>query len=340
MDSGAALQRQTRDASGFLWKPVLALLVLAPAMAELLTSSTPPAVYFIPWVFAVFTILYGGSAVLIREWAIRARAGWPAILLLGAAYGILEEGLSAHSFFDPHWRAIGRLGSHGRAAGVNWIWAIDLTVFHSVFSIGLTILGVYVLFPRTQLRPWVPSTGLVGLSIIVALDFLLMIGKGSTYPISRAVWCATFLSAVGLVFAAWKLPRVVHRASPRSHAPRTSWRWLALFAFITSGCYIALVYFVPAFSPSAWLTLGLTLTLFAGAASLLIRWIRIQGPLTRFQQFGLFSGVAVFFALIAPLQDFNPGRPDPAHGMTLVGLMFSILIVALYRRTMQTEEQL
>jgi hypothetical protein len=337
--SPTALQHRADTlAAGFAWKPVLAIFLLAPAMAELLTSSTPPAVYFIPWVFCIFTILYGGSALLIREWAVRHHAGWPAVLLLGAAYGILEEGLFARSFFDPAWRAIGLLGRHGRAFGVNWLWALDLTVFHAAFSIGLTIIGVYSLFPGWQFQAWIGLRGLWALALLVSLDFLLMFGKGSIYPISPSLWIVTFLFAVAFVLAAL-MTRPLRRDSTRTAASSpATWKQFAVFGFSVSACYIALVYYVPAVSPSPWLTLAMTLMLFAGAGLLLLRWAGASGVLTREQQFGLFSGVVLFFALIAPLQDFNRFRPDPAHGMTLVGALTLVLLFCAYKRAIRKEE--
>ncbi|MCX6612510.1 MAG: hypothetical protein NTW74_16870, partial [Acidobacteria bacterium] len=122
------------------WKPALCLLVLAPAAGELITSSAPPFVFFIPWVFMLFALLYGCGAILVREFAVRWQTGWTGVLLMGAAYGILEEALGAKSFFDPQWRALGPLGVHGRWLGVNWVWTLGLTFFHSVLCIGLSIL--------------------------------------------------------------------------------------------------------------------------------------------------------------------------------------------------------
>jgi len=45
------------------------------------------------------------------------------LFVLGAAYGVLEEGLMVKSFFDPNWMDLGVLGSYGLWMGVNWVWA-------------------------------------------------------------------------------------------------------------------------------------------------------------------------------------------------------------------------
>ena len=50
-----------------------------------------PAIFLI--VFLLEALLYGGGAILIREIARGAGRGWLAILGLGLAFGVLEEGL-------------------------------------------------------------------------------------------------------------------------------------------------------------------------------------------------------------------------------------------------------
>ena len=49
------------------WKPVLVLLVLAPAVGELLSGSSPPLQFFNPVSFLLLVGLYGCGALLVRE---------------------------------------------------------------------------------------------------------------------------------------------------------------------------------------------------------------------------------------------------------------------------------
>ena len=42
--------------------------------------------------------LYGPGVILIREAFVRWKKGWASVLILGAAYGILEEGLDSQHF--------------------------------------------------------------------------------------------------------------------------------------------------------------------------------------------------------------------------------------------------
>jgi hypothetical protein len=49
----------------------------------------------------VLAPMYGGGALLIREVARRAGRGWPTMLLLAVAYGVLQPGLLDQSLFNP-----------------------------------------------------------------------------------------------------------------------------------------------------------------------------------------------------------------------------------------------
>jgi len=83
-------------------------------IGELLSGSAPPTEFFNPIVFLLLASLYGSGAIVVRELKIRWKKDIRAVLLLGAAYGILEEGLMVKSFFDPGWMDLGILGTFGR----------------------------------------------------------------------------------------------------------------------------------------------------------------------------------------------------------------------------------
>ena len=99
--------------------PALVLFFLTPAIGELLSGSAPPAEFFNPITLLLLSSLYGGGALVVRELKIRWNKGYVSMFILGIAYGIIEEGLMAKSFFDPNWIDIGILGVYGRYCGVN-----------------------------------------------------------------------------------------------------------------------------------------------------------------------------------------------------------------------------
>jgi hypothetical protein len=125
--------------------PALVLYFLSPVIGELLSGSAPPVEFFNPFGLIILPALYGSGALLVRELALHWKKRWPTILVLGLAYGIVEEGLMVKSFFDPNWVDLGQLGVYGRWAGVNWVWTISLMIYHAVVSIAIPILLVELL---------------------------------------------------------------------------------------------------------------------------------------------------------------------------------------------------
>jgi len=157
------------------WKPVLTLLVLSPAIGELLSGSSPPQQFFNPVFFLLLVGLYGCGALLVRETVARWKLNATGLLLLGAAYGIVEEGLTCKSFFNPHWTDTGFLSVYGRAWGVNWVWTFGLTVYHMVVSITVPIFLTEALFFGRAGEPWLRRRGWIlsssALASVVVLGF-------------------------------------------------------------------------------------------------------------------------------------------------------------------------
>src|SRR5215217_6489516 len=82
-------RRWTRMGSGLA--PALVLVVFAPVLAEVLFGATPITN---PGALLPDVAVYGCGALLIRELVRRRGLGWISILMLGVAFGIVEEGLA------------------------------------------------------------------------------------------------------------------------------------------------------------------------------------------------------------------------------------------------------
>src|SRR5262249_16030829 len=78
--------------------PPVVLVVMAFLVAELLPGSAPINQPLF-WPFLI--MIYGPRALLIRELVRRGNRGWESILLLGATYRLIEEGLPLESLFNP-----------------------------------------------------------------------------------------------------------------------------------------------------------------------------------------------------------------------------------------------
>jgi hypothetical protein len=154
--------------------PVLALLLLAPWVGEFLLGNI--SVRQLP-ALLILALLYGCGALLIREMTRRTGRGWPTILLLGAAYGVIEAGLVDQSMFNPsfegwEFQAITSVPALGISAWYAWTFVVG----HSVWSIAVPIALVELLFPDRARSPWLGRAGLP-LTAAAYLAGCLLIGR-------------------------------------------------------------------------------------------------------------------------------------------------------------------
>lgn len=180
--------------------PAAVTFLLAPVIGELISTSAPLPEFLPSWL--PLAVLYGCGAILVRELALRWGSGWVGVGLLGAAYGIVEEGLVTRAFFDPTWEDLGTLAVFGRDGGVNWLWATQLTIYHAAISIGVTLAVVGLLFRHRRGEPWVGRRGLVWSGLGVAAWVLA--GFGFYHPPTGHL-VATWLVVAALVVAAHRV---------------------------------------------------------------------------------------------------------------------------------------
>jgi hypothetical protein len=182
--------------------------MLAATLAEVLTGSTPlPTIILYPIGFVFNIGLYGGGALLIREASIRWRKRWGAVLLLGGAYAVGEEGFAAKTMINPESPIIGNQ-AYSHWLGINWVPLAALTVFHAAFSIAVPILLIELIFPETRGRRLLGRVGLPVTLIVYALDVVLLsLWFGDPYhpPPFPIVFLSVYAAA--LILAAYLVPR-------------------------------------------------------------------------------------------------------------------------------------
>ena len=187
--------------------------MLAATLAEVLTGSTPlPSVVMYPIGFVFNIGLYGGGALLIREASVRWRKRWGAVLLLGGAYAVGEEGFAAKTMINPNSPIIGnQLYSHW--IGINWVPLAALTIFHAGFSIAVPILFIELIYPETKGRRLLGNFGLATTLVLYGLDVtLLSLWFGDPYvPSLFAIVFLTVYASAFLV-AGYKVPRTFLQA--------------------------------------------------------------------------------------------------------------------------------
>jgi hypothetical protein len=182
--------------------------MLAATLAEVLTGSTPlPSILLYPIGFVFNIGLYGGGALLIREASIRWRKRWGAVLLLGGAYAVGEEGFAAKTMINPDSPIIGNQ-AYSHWLGINWVPLAALTIFHAAFSIAVPILLIELIFPETRGRRLLGRVGLPVTLIVYALDVVLLsLWFGDPYhpPPFPIVFLSVYAAA--LILAAYLVPR-------------------------------------------------------------------------------------------------------------------------------------
>jgi len=321
----APMARDSRHATR---RPLWALVLLSPIIAEMLSGSSAPLEWLNPFVPLLLVWLYGAGVLVVRETAVRWRIGWAGILVLGVAYGIIEEGLAVKSFFDPGWMDLGSLSWYGRWFDTNWVWAVWLSIYHAVVSIAVPIFLVDWIWPETRGRAFTSKRGYIAAVGLLASATLFLNVVLTAYRPS--MW--HLLGGVGAVallvwFARHQADRLWARL-PTGRAPRPRTYAIAGFAFL-GGSFL-----IYAGGPSlgghpaiTFLEGGLILL----GAILLLR--RTAGnPEYKGQQYAFGAGVVGFLITLAVFLEIAGWR-----GMGVVGAVFAYLMVRLYRRTPKVE---
>lgn len=322
--------------------PALVLVLMAPLVAELLAGSTPlisqPIVLAI--LLVVYLPLYGAGALLIRELVQRSRRGWASILLLGAAYGLIEEGFASQSLFNPTLYHAANWGA--RILGTNGVFTESVIIVHAIWSAAIPILLTGLLFPGRRTTPYLGRVGLVVTSICYVLGVALLwlvartfFAAGYTAP-AILPGLAVVAALVLVVIALGVLPRKAPRSRREINAPRP---WVVLLVIGISGFVWQAAQFLWAIQPlfSRWplvlVPVLATLILGGGVAWLVNRWSRAHdwGDL---HLLALASGAVICHILIGVLA--NAQTTADRIGLIVLGLamigMLTWLAFRLHKR--------
>ena len=180
-------------------KPVLTLFVITPFLTELLTTNVSITTIVHPRVFLLLaTVGYGFAVLVLREAAIRMKAGATGYVLLGLIYGIYNEGFIAKTFLRTHDVPINIFDGYGLYGGIETGWAIAITTWHAFFAFLFPIVIVYSLYPSERSEPWLGRAVLVLLGILTAIiSALAFLGKNERgiagTPLQYAVLALTSL---------------------------------------------------------------------------------------------------------------------------------------------------
>lgn len=203
-----------------IW-PALGLFFIAPLVAEFLLGNLP--IKLLP-ALIVLAPMYGGGALLVREWVRRTGRGWPSILLLGMAYAIVEEAYATQSLFNPDYLKL-HLGlltpAFIPALGIGGWWTLWMFNVHAVWSVATPIALIEACVPGRAREPWL---GRLGFAIAVLLFVFgmsaagLMQHKQDPFLASHAQFAGAAVVIVLLAISAFAIrlnrPQAVHGRPP------------------------------------------------------------------------------------------------------------------------------
>ncbi|WP_406074464.1 hypothetical protein [Micromonospora sp. NBC_01638] len=322
--------------------PVIALLLLAPWAAECswggfaIDDFLPVLIFLGP--------MYGGAAILIRETARHLGAGWPAIVLLAAAFGALQAGLVDQLLFNPDYLDDTQYADTRAAAEATLVPGLDVSLRQAFDYVGnhivLTICAPIVLIESflgadRRLRPWLGRPGLVVVSLIYLLGSLLIFSDSSgrkgflASPLQVAFAAVVVLALiVAALLPRWRHPRPRPAASatpekgPARRAPHPLW----------VGLLVVLVRFGTNLT-SGWTGVGIALALAATVGGLIAYW---SSRAAWGQRHVLAAGsaslvTAAAFAYLVP--PYSPASPAAAlAGDVAVTIITVALVVGAWWR--------
>lgn len=188
------------------FKPAVFLAVAAPLIPEVFVSgNTSPSTFFGPAAVVLF-VAYAPAIVLIRELAVRLRLQVIALPLFGLAYGLLNEGILAHTLTTRKLDVLTTFAAYPPRHGLHLEWAAFIVPWHALFSVTLPILLVHRLVPERAKDPWLGRRATTALAVLTAalLPFYFVLGSDQApspvdiFVVQIAAMACAGAAAVGL----------------------------------------------------------------------------------------------------------------------------------------------
>jgi hypothetical protein len=218
-----------------VWYVVLTLCFFAAIIPETLatTSTSVAKIITQPASLPFIMLFYGLADLLIREAMIRRRLGWVSLIALGIAFGFMNEGVIAGTWYTVKPDGYVFIGQ------IDYTWAVALTVFHVFISVIMPIAFIETIFPSYAGMPLLRRRGIVTSAIVFLLLTSLFLFVESYRPYRIAV----FVLAMLLAIVALRLPAARPRPM-RATPPPSLWRlrWVGFFTMLG---FFLLIYAVP-----------------------------------------------------------------------------------------------
>ncbi|WP_170153818.1 hypothetical protein [Actinoplanes italicus] len=315
---------------------VFALWVLATWCAEVVWGGFTVADY--PMVVLFLGPLYGSAAVLIREVVRRRGGGWPSMVLMAAAFGLVQAGLVDVTLFDRGALADTEFAAWNESAVRTWVPVLGFSAEQLFGFVGnhvwLSICAPIAVVeacssPGRRREPWLGrwSAGVFAVLYVVAS---LLIRSDTGYDPSPVQVGFVVVVVVGLVSAAlWWRPGVRWRREgvcgrregvlAREGGPGP----------LVLGAGVLGAQLVTWFFGTDWWGTGLRVAVLVVVVVLVVRWAVSERHVLAV--WGACLVAAAGAAFLAPPYAAAPGWLMVVSDVTGAVIVVSVLVVA-YRR--------
>jgi hypothetical protein len=280
----------------------------------------------------VFSPLYGAPALLIRELARRRGLGWPGILLLAAAFGVVEAAIVDQSMWStdyrdiPYWQEMST-PTYLAPIGLSLYLALSFVGGHVILSIGSPIALVETLATTRRHERWLGPVVLWVVIALYAAACALVLKDAYDTGEASATWgqlLGSSLMAIGLVVAAFV---VGHR--PALIVPGTVPRPLLVWA----AALVAMIGWVAI--PPTRIGTALVALLALGAVAIVWRWSH-RDPWAQPHVLALASGAVIaagcFAFLTTPIGEVSHLQKYGHNIALLAGVALLSLVAATRTR--------
>lgn len=206
---------------------VLALAALCAVSAELLAaySDSTGDIGAVLFNLIFFMALYGAPALLIRELARRLGWGWPSLLLLCAALGILEACIIDQAMFAEQYRGYAgweesRSATYIPAFGISAYNAYNFILGHIIFSFAGPIAIAEAWRPKRAAASWLGPVGMTVAAVCYLGAAAMIMFDPSSQSASQNQLIVSGLLVAACLLAAALIGR--RSMSPRSTPSRHS----------------------------------------------------------------------------------------------------------------------
>ncbi|OSX94464.1 hypothetical protein [Bacillus nitratireducens] len=244
----------------------IGLFFLSPFVAEyLLGNISISAIATLPFL----ALMYGCGSILIREITRRRGYGWPTMILMGLAYGILEEGLITQSLFNPSYANANLLSNAPiPELGISAWWTLFVLTLHTVWSTSVPIALIESFIPNRKTTPWLGKLGIVitCMLFVAGMIFTFYGSYAQEHFLATPVqFISTLIAILVVIIIAFRIGHIP-RTFVKGDAPNP---WvIGVVSLISSSLFMIIRDY------NAWGAIVFWLLLFAMMTILFLNWSR------------------------------------------------------------------